>query len=351
MHTDFATLSAAALLAIPVHAPERLFSGSADDIKQTWRLLAMKWHPDRNASADAHAVFQHIRCLFDGAGERIDRGVCPTPGRLQLNAVDGNAYEINYLRHRSFELGSLYLSATVATFVVDLAHADLVERAERTVAGLDFGTERMREQIAPHLPAYPFVGAFRTTDAYVIVMRKTPDLLLLRDVLDHFGGRMDPRHVAWTISSLLNLCCYFGHAGVVHNALSPDTCFISPQAHSVAVLGGWWYAARSGETMTAAPAGTLEWAPHDLLATKRADLRTDLELVRAIGRELLGDIGGMRLARESLAPRAMIDWLRLPASGDPIDEYRTWRTQVLHDSFGARRFAELPLTQSDIYAV
>jgi len=45
----------------------------------------------------------------------------------------------------------------------------------------------------------------------------------------------------------------------------------------------------------------------------------------------------------------MIDWLRLPASDDPIEEYRTWRTQVLHDSFGARRFAELPLAQSDIY--
>jgi hypothetical protein len=83
--------------------------------------------------------------------------------------------------------------------------------------------------------------------------------------------------------------------------------------------------------------------------TGRADFRTDLELVRAIGRELLGDITGVRLARDSAAPRAMIDWLRLPASDDPIEEYRTWRTQVLHDSFGARRFVELPLTQSDIY--
>jgi hypothetical protein len=83
--------------------------------------------------------------------------------------------------------------------------------------------------------------------------------------------------------------------------------------------------------------------------TARADLRTDLELVRAIGRALLGDITGVRLARERGTPPAMIDWLRLPASADPIEEYRTWRTQVLHDSFGARRFVELPLTQSDIY--
>ena len=73
--------------------------------------------------------------------------------------------------------------------------------------------------------------------------------------------------------------------------------------------------------------------------------------MRAIGRELLGDIGGSRLADGGGVPRAFVHWLRLPASNDAIDEYRTWRTQVLHDSFGARRFAELPLTQSDIYAV
>ena len=58
---------------------------------------------------------------------------------------------------------------------------------------------------------------------------------------------------------------------------------------------------------------------------------------------------GARLARAGAAPAPMIDWLRLPASNDPIEDYRTWRTRVLPDSFGARRFVELPLTQSDIY--
>jgi hypothetical protein len=348
MHTDLSSLSAASLLAIPEHSPERLFGGSAADIKKTFRLLAMKWHPDRSSEAGAHRVFQHIKGLYDKAGERM---AARQGGQLQLAAVDGKAYEINYLRCHRFELGAMYVAGSVVAFVVDLAHVDLVERAERALQGLDYASEKMRQQIAPHLPACPFAGAFRTADAWVIVMRKTPDLLLLRDVLEHVGGRLDPRHVAWVVSSLLNLCCYFEYAGIAHNALSLDTCFLSPPDHSVAVLGGWWYAARLGERMAAAPASTLAWAPHGLLERKRADIRTDLELVRAIGRALLGDIGGSRLERDGAAPQAMIDWLRLPASRSPIDEYRTWRTQVLHDSFGARRFAELPLTQSDIYAV
>jgi serine/threonine protein kinase len=349
MNTDRATPTAAALLAIPDDCPERLFAGSADDIKRDYRRLAMQWHPDRCRDADAHAVFQHIRRLYEVAEQRIARGEWSCREPLTLTASDGRTYAIDYLRRHAFELGTMYVANTVVAFVVDDAHADLVRRAGRVLRDLRYADDGMRSQVAPYLPAFPFAGAFRTDDACVIVMRKQPGDLLLRDVLDHVGGRLDARHVAWVVSSLLNLCCYFQYAGIVHNALSPDTCFMSPQRHAVAVLGGWWYAAQAGERMVAAPAGTIAWAAHDLLHTGRADLRTDLELVRALGRELLGDISGARLARAGAAPTAMIDWLRLPASDDPIEEYRTWRTRVLPDSFGARRFVELPLTQSDIY--
>lgn len=350
MSTDFATLSAAALLTIPEDRPERLFKGAPDDVKKAYRLLAMKWHPDRSRDPSALAVFQHIARLADKAQAKIASGDWPGQGVLRLAAVDGKAYDIRYVRRHRFELGTMYVAGNVVAFEIDRAHADLVRNAERAIDGLAYADAPMREQIARHLPAFPFAGAFETATAYLVVMRKTPGLLLLlRDVLDHFDGRLDPRHVAWVVSSLLNLCCYFQYAGITHNALSPDTCFMSPREHNVAVLGGWWYAARSGERMAAAPASTIAWAPHDLAITRQADIRTDLELVRAIGRELLGDITGVRLGRESAAKQAMINWLRLPASDNPIEEYRTWRTQVLHDSFGARRFAELPLTQSDIY--
>ncbi len=349
MITDYASLSAAALLAIPEDRPERLFAGGLDDIKKAYRLLAMKWHPDRSSEPLALSVFQHVQRMLESAETKIALGDWPGRGLVKLAATDGKTYQIDYLRRHRFELGAMYVSATVVAFEIDRAHADLVGNAERAIPNLSFAGDAMRAQIAPQLPAFPFAGAFETPNAYVVVMRKRPELMLLRDVLDHVGGRLDPRHAAWVVSSLLNLCCYFQYAGITHNALSPDTCFISPPAHSVAVLGGWWYAARSGESMAAAPARTLDWAPRALRASKRADIRTDLELVRATGRELLGDISGVRLGRDSDAAQAMIDWLRLPASSDPIEEYRTWRSQVLHDSFGVRRFAELPLTQSDIY--
>lgn len=349
MHTDFAHLSAGALLAIPEHQPERLFKGSVDDIRKAYRRLAMKWHPDRNGEPGARVVFQHIARLLEAAEAMIALGDWPCRGVARFTAVDGKTYEINYLRRHRFELGTMIVANSVVAFEIERAHADLIRNAERAIQGLRYADAKMRTQMAALLPAFPFAGAFETATAYVVVLRKSPDALLLRDVLDHFGGRLDPRHVAWVVSSLLNLCCYFQYAGLAHNALSLDTCFMSPSDHSVAVPGGWWYAARAGERMVAVPETTIEWGPHDLLTAKRADIRTDLELVRAIGRALLGDIAGASLARTYPAQRAMVDWLRFPASSNPIEEYRTWRDQVLYDSFGARRFAELPLTQSDIY--
>lgn len=101
--------------------------------------------------------------------------------------------------------------------------------------------------------------------------------------------------------------------------------------------------------MRAAPALTVQYAPLDVMTHRRGDHRTDLESIRALGRELLGDIAGSRLARDKAAPPPMIDWLRLPASTCALDDYQTWQRRVLPASFGERRFIELDLTRQDLY--
>src|SRR5438270_350694 len=81
-------------------------------------------------------------------------------------------------------------------------------------------------------------------------------------------------------------------------------------------------------------------APPDTLAARRADIRLDLELIRGIGRALLGDETGSRLARAGTAPRPLVDWLRGPASATALGDYELWGS-VLEASFGARRFVKL----------
>lgn len=347
MNHDITALSAEALLAIPLSVPERLFTGDPDQAQREFRTLAAHWHPDRCSRPEATAVFQHLNRLYEAAERKLRDGVWQTPGLLTLRGNDGTRYQIRYLREREFELGQRFIGPETVTWLVEKQHADLFENALEIIAGLRFADGRMAAQLQPSLPE--IAARFETADRLALVLRKAPDLLLLSDVLDHFNGRMEARQVAWIISSLLNLVCYLDYAKLAHNAILTDAVFISPPRHSSALLGGWWYAVRQGQSMRAAPALTVQYAPFDVINHKRGDIRTDLELVRAMGRTLLGDVSGARLAREKAAPPAMLDWLRLPASGSPVQEYQTWQRRVLKASFGERRFVKLDVSVNDLY--
>jgi hypothetical protein len=341
--------TAAQLLAIPPQFPERLFTGEASTAELEYRRLAAQWHPDRCGDPQANAVFAHVRALYEEARNRLAGGTWEAHDVRRFTAKNGRRYEFRHVRRHEIDAGEMLIGRTAVGFVLPANNADLMAQAQRVLTRFPYADERMREQVGPALPSLPPTGQFETAAARVMVLSKPADMLLLRDVLAHYGGRLDARHVAWIISGALNLACYLQYAGLVHNAISPDTYFISPRRHVGALLGGWWYACRAGQRLLALPARTVQYAPSDLLVRKVADFRTDLELVRAMGRELLGDVTGLRLTREKAAPEAMIQWLRLPASADAIDEYRVWQRQVLQDSFGARRFVEMAISHSDVY--
>ncbi len=60
MNHNITTLSAAALLAIPLSRPERLFTGDPGQAQREFRTLVAIWHPDRCLHLEATAVFQHL---------------------------------------------------------------------------------------------------------------------------------------------------------------------------------------------------------------------------------------------------------------------------------------------------
>ena len=339
--------SAEVLLAIPLAEPERLFTADQEQARREFRVLAGTWHPDRCTQPKATEVFQHLSRLYEAAMRKLRDGVWKIPGLLTLRACDGTEFRIHYRQERAFELGQMFIGDQIVAYVVGKEYNDLFQNALDIIACLPCADPRMAREIGRYLPEV--VRHFETRNHQVLVLRKTPDLLLLRDVLDYFAGQLDGRHVAWIISSLLNLACYLDYARLAHNAILVDTFFISPQQHNGALLGGWWYAVRQGASMRAAPTTTVEYAPFAVMARRLGNSRTDLELIRAVGRELLGDITGIRLMRENVAPLPLLDWLARPAAGSALDDYQTWQRQILPDSFGERRFTKLDLTSQDLY--
>lgn len=334
-----------AILAVPADEPERLFPGDAAAAKQRFRELAAAWHPDRNADARATEVFQHVGVLYKAAAERIAAGTWRTPGLLVLQATDGRTFQMRWRRRRAIEVGEMLVAPRSVVFLVEKANRDLFDAAVTQLQGLHYADAGMKAEFARYLPQIR--ETFETAEHLVLVMDKTPDVVLLADLVEYLGGRLDPKHAAWVLSSLLNIACYLQWAGLTHNAIAADTVFVSPRYHTALLLGGWWYAATKGNAMRAAPGRSVAAAPADVLTAKVGDPRLDLQCIRLLGREILGDAAGTRLAANGV-PAPVADWLRIASAGSARDDYRSW-ARARDTGFGERRFVDLPVDPETLY--
>jgi hypothetical protein len=346
---NYSTLTADEILAFPATEPERFFAGpDAAAIKKVVQSLSMKWHTDRNDHPKAWDVFDRVQKLATSAADKLDRGTWEIPGLHQFSDRSGAKFELKYASKLDVDVGTMFVGRTNVGFDIPMDNLDLLENAERRIAGLTYANDAMRSEFARYFPSV--ATKVETPTGAMLILNKTKDVLLLADVLRHYQGKMPARHVAWVISRLLNIACYLERqGGIAHNAISPETVFISPQHHSACLLGGWWFTVGLGEKLLAAPQRMVLSAPPDVLQKKVGDSRTDMEMIKALGRELLGDSSGVRLAPDSAVPPALVDWLQLSTHQSAVATYREWQDRILIDAFGARKFVEMNLTHETLY--
>ncbi len=332
--------TAEAILAVPLDKPERLFSGGGA-IKKEWHGLAALWHPDRNPEPRAAGVLQHINMLYQIALQKLASGQWEGAGVLELPDRT-----LPYLRMLRFELGERYIGETFVAYALEKANRPLFDSALRTAAGFRYADEAMKKEVSCTLPRQEAVA--ETADRLVLVVKRKPDMVALGDLLDHAAGRLEARHAAWIVSGLMNIACYLEWAGLMHGAIAADTAFVSPRYHTVALLGGWWYAAPAGAKLLALPQRTLDAVPPMVADAKRAACAVDSELIRQLAREMLGDPGGTKLLRDGSVPRPFAQWIAHPPADSAQADYRNWE-KAREASFGARKFAGVPAEAGDIY--
>lgn len=330
---------------LSVKTPERLFPNDAEGAKKLYRELLKKWHPDARKDKDAQKVSEHVIKLHDLAQRKIGDGLWGFAGRYHFERGSSRVCEYPYLAARSFELGKQFIGPDWLAYSVDADYSRLGCRFTACRSRFKYASPRMQMEVARYLPP-PIISS---ADSTSFLMAKDEGLLCLRDVLNFYGESMSPPDVAWILSSLYNLLCYFSYAGFAHNDISPDTYFIDPEKHSGALLGGWFYATDLGQPLKHVPTRTYNLLPFKVKATKKASRATDAALVAAVGRELLGDITGRNLS-ESIVPRPMLDWLNAVHKSDAIKNYRLWG-KVLDASFGKRKFVEMGVRSGDLYPI
>ena len=268
-------LSAKQLLSI--NAPESLFSYSASEARREYRALALHWHPDRSTHPESVPVFTHIVLLFRQAQAKLENGLWDEPvekaesekqGIKKFRLRQGTLKTIDYLYLQPFELGTMYIAANHVTFRIDQEFSDLYDNARKQIHGLRFQNESMCLEMASYLPQ--ILDVFETKSASFLQLRKTPDQLLLSQVLGQFLKGIEPiEHIGWIMNVLFHIGCYLEWQGIAHNAISPETFFISPLRHSGMLLGGWWYTARKGDSLRALSDPVMQIIPDDIIRRTR----------------------------------------------------------------------------------
>jgi len=321
-----------------------LYPNDLDEAKEIYKRLAFLFHPDKNPdSLSGGKAFAHIKNLYDEVLVLIEKGSWEIPGVLEFTDELKRKYKLIYKKKHAFELGQMYINNSLVAYNVEAKYQTLFINAIHRMTVLEYKSDKTKAEMSRYFPVIK--ANMKLSDgSYLLILEKTPDVLLLKDVLDYYNRTSYPiewsKHIAWIQSRMYNIMSYFYVSNVVHNAISPETIFISPEFHSVCLYGGWWYAVKKGEKMISIPAKLYNLIPPIVKTSKIAHYSTDIELSKAVSRECLTKV---------TAPVPFTNWLKFSSNENPIEEFKTWQEKVLIDSYGKRKFIELKLTGDMIY--
>ena len=325
--------------------PGDLFS-SPNDVEDEFRKLSVRWHPDHeHGDKDVMAKINELRGL---AKEQIDNGKWEASNSIVIPLKTGKKAKIQFRMRYDIGIGEMLICDTCVVFVLKNGF-DTMAKNINIVDKCKFAGKRMEDEIKKYLPRVNIIrnGANGET---IVIVNLDADLFPLYGVLQYFGGKVPPKHVAWILNTLYNLCCYFSYTGVTHNSILLDTYFINPKEHSGSLLGGWWYAVPRHEPIAMVPYQIYSILPVKVKNSRIASVETDLESIKLIGRQLLGDSSGVLLDSDKDIPEPIIQFLRDVSTNDAVREYKRWG-EVLKESFGPRRFVKMEIDIAKFYTM
>lgn len=342
------SLSASQILAISIDRPERLFDPS--EFEAQFSKFRIAWHPDKCKDPQASDVFAHISNLYKVA-QKHDKNKSWLSNAELVFSSNNKTYKFKYLKMHTTDIGKMYIGHKKVVMVFDKTNNDLFTAAHRAIDGVKLSNPKMKDEFERFLPTKKY-RKFNADIGSVLLIDKTPDVVNLKDVLAFMpGNKLDPKHVAWIISSTMNILAFLEYSNKCHNAITSESIFISPEYHSVCLLGGWGFATSTNSPIKAVPSKLRPLLPAELFVDKIAKPKYDQYGLKALAIECLGDpsLIGSRLLMDKNIPKPMINWLRQPPSSDSaVTEYSQWM-DVLHESFGKRKFFEFTTDLTSLY--
>lgn len=344
---DTQNLKANEILNFSLSSANKFFSGKTEDsIKKQYKKLASIWHPDKHTkdSVNSEEVFKHIKVLYNEAIRKLNLGIFDD--MVKFHTLDGKSFELKFLKQETFELGISYISHTHLAYCYKKEFKDFYENYLNNIKHFSFANEKMEKEIKKTLPQ--LVINFETEEFFVIIIKKDKSLIQLKEVLNYYKGKIEPRHIAWIINSIYNIACYLNYNNLCHQNININNYYIDPLNHYGALLGGWSYSANTNKKLIGLPKSSIQICSPSILKDKKATHTLDLELIKQIAREILGDSSGIFFNNKEI-PSKLIQWTKHASKNNAIEEYKNFNL-ILNEIYGKRKYLKMELNEKAIYS-
>lgn len=306
-----------------------LFSNSKNYLNKSYKGLCKKLHPDVCKDPRAEDAFAQLQIFYKQAKDALDNNSWEAPNYIEIPMVSGKKLAITYQYHHRFEIGDYYVCKKIITFVFDSDKKKYYDNYINQIKKLKYADKNMEKIFKQLFPK--IVSQYKATNGkYIVTLSKTEDVYPLRCLIENgWNNNIPKEHLAWITSRLMNICCYLKWHQTVCNGINIDNLFVSPQYHSILLLGGWWYATKEFEPMIGTTKDIFNIMTPKTKADKISISITDIESVKMIGRKYVTN-----------NKKEIIDFYNQGSTSDSMQEMQNWDS-VLNKAFGARKFIKV----------
>lgn len=265
-----------------------LFSENESESKRQYREYCKLYHPDSNDSSEASELFAIINEIYNTRRRSsVVRATVEEDITFKDIKTDKGFVISNPVIFKT-GISMIYHTATKVVMVYHKSYEKFFNNYLKVVSGLKYADSNMEKEFKRYFPSV--LKHFETdNDNMLILLDKTSEVLNLGKIVNSYEsmGKLFPeKQAAWIMNRLYNIACYLNYNGLVSNGLTLENLWVSPEMHSVLLLGGWEYTTKIGDSMIGCPKEVFNILPIKVKDSKKSSTITDLESIKAIGRKL-----------------------------------------------------------------
>ena len=308
-----------------------LFSDNEAKAKKEYREYCKLYHPDANDSKEAAEVFEIITEIYNNKHRNTISSATVQEEFTFKDRKTGKGFTISNPVIIKTGISIIYHTATKIVITYHKSYEKFFNNYIKQVEDLKYKDDNMRKEFKRYFPRV--LKHFETKDDMLcILLDKTNEVLSLSKIVKSYekiGEKFPERQAAWILNRLFNITCYMYFSNKVSNGLSLDNLWVSPEMHSVLLLGGWEYTTKDKESMLGCPKDIYNLLPIKIKDSKKSDILTDLESIKHIGRILFKGHDKLEHINKYLKSGVKHD--------NPFDEWNEYKTAI-KEQFGKREF-------------